>query len=99
MADQLVGALGLAVRAGACLTRLEACKKAIHQGKARLVLIDPSASQNTAKEVRLLCERTGTPLMVLPEMGMAEHAGGRTNGRVLVVLDSGFAAMVRKHMV
>ena len=94
---KLRGAIGLAVRAGKCLQGADACQRAVRAGKVRLLLVDPSASENTLHDMRSLCEYYHCPWIMLPQEGLLEDVTGGENRRVLAVKDDGFAQMIRKY--
>ena len=95
--QRISGAIGLAIRAGKCAQGTEGCEKAVRAGKAKLVLLDPSAADNTKKSVRNLCEYYHCPWLMLPEEGMLEDITGGANRKVLSVNDNGFAQMISKY--
>ena len=93
---KLEGAVGLALRARKCMQGADACTRGIRSGKARVVLLDPSASENTRKGFADQCAYYGCPLILLPESGWLERVTGTANRRVLAVSDPGLAAMILK---
>ena len=72
------GMLGLAVRAREACFGDNACRKLIDSGKCGMILLDGETGPNTRKKYQELCERSGTPLIVL-NAGLIEEATGRTN--------------------
>jgi len=95
--QRISGAIGLAIRAGKCSQGTEGCEKAVRSRKAKLVLVDPAAAENTRKSVRNLCDYYHCPWMILPEEGMLEDITGGANRKVLSVNDNGFAQMILKY--
>ena len=95
--QKISGAIGLAIRAGKCSQGAEGCEKAVRSGKAKLVLLDPAAAENTRKSVRNLCEYYHCPWVMMPEEGMLEDITGGANRKVLSVNEQGFAQMILKY--
>lgn len=95
--QKISGAIGLAIRAGKCSQGAEGCEKAVRSGKAKLVLLDPAAAENTRKSVRNLCEYYHCPWVMMPEEGMLEDITGGANRKVLSVNEAGFAQMILKY--
>ena len=76
--QKMKGMIGLAMRARQAAAGTDACRILIRSGKCGAVLLDGAAGANTRKKAEELCERSGTPLRILPE-GMIEAATGRSN--------------------
>ena len=76
--QKMKGMLGLAVRAREACFGDEACRKLINSGKCGMILLDGETGPNTRKKYQDLCERTGTPLAILPN-GLMGEATGRAN--------------------
>ena len=76
--QRLKGLLGLSVRAGQAVFGEDSCRRLLAGGQGGILLLDEAASENTRKKSRELCERTETPLALLPE-GMIPAATGRDN--------------------
>lgn len=88
---RLRSAAGFAMRAGHCVAGDFACEKAVKSGKARVVLLDAAASENTKERYHGMCERAGIPCLELESMGSAIGKYGRM---VAAVTDGGFARML-----
>ena len=95
--QRLSGALGLAIRAGKCAQGTDACERAVRSGKARLVVLDPTAADNLRKLVKNMCDYYHCSWIMLPQAGMLEGITGAANRRVLAVNDDGFAQMILKY--
>ena len=91
------GAVGLAIRAGKCVQGADATERAVRAGKAKLVLLDPAASENMQKDTENLCAYYHCPLVRLPEKGWLEQVTGAANRKVLAFTDAGFAKMILKY--
>jgi len=86
---KVCGLMGLALRARQAEAGTDACRILIRSGKCGVLLMDGNAGPNTRKKAKELCERTQTPLLVLPG-GMIESATGRCN-MLLGIRQGGFA--------
>ena len=87
-------ALGFAMKAGKVVSGDFAVDKALKSGRARLVVIDAEASENTKKRWRDACSYRGIPLVTVHDMGQAI---GKDARMVAAITDEGFSAMVLKN--
>lgn len=93
MLEEARAALGFAQKAGKLLTGDFACEKAIKSGKAKLTILDASASEATGARYAGLCEREGVPCLTIDNM---DAAIGRYGRKIAVVTDGGFARMIQQ---
>lgn len=82
------GLMGLAQRAGKCVSGAELCERAIREGGARLLLIDAEASAATAERFEALAGAKGIETLTIPGVG---RAIGKEDRRVCAIMDQGFA--------
>ena len=80
------GMIGLALRARKAAKGMDACRLLIRSGKCGILLMDGKTSFRTMKKCREMCERTGTPVGILPERLIGEAAG---SGSMLLGLYKG----------
>ena len=88
---KLFNCLGLCQRAGKCQSGAFAAERALKAGKAKLVLLEETASENTKDRFSALCEGRKVPFRLVPEVG---RAIGREAHGVMVVTDIGFVNMI-----
>lgn len=88
---KLFNSLGLCRRAGKCQSGEFAAERAVKTGKAKLVLLEETASENTKARFSFLCAGRGTPLKLVPEVG---RAIGREGHVVMAVTDIQFMNMI-----
>ena len=88
---KLFNCLGLCRRAGKCQSGAFAAERALKAGKAKLVLLEENASENTKDRFSALCEGRKVPLRLVPEVG---RAIGREAHGVMAVTDIGFVNMI-----
>lgn len=79
------------MRSGKCAAGEYACERAVSSGKARLIVVDCEASDNTRRRWSEQCSRADVPFAVIEG---AAAAAGKPDKRVLAVLDEGFARMI-----
>lgn len=91
--QKLKGMLGLAVRAGQASFGEDTCRRLLSAGKGAVLLLDEEASGNTRKRYRELCERTGTPMAILPA-GMIGNATGKDH-MAMALKEGAFAEQVK----
>ena len=88
---KLFNSLGLCRRAGRCQSGEFAAERAVKAGKAKLVLLEETASENTKERFSALCAGRNVPLKLVPEVG---RAIGREGHVVMAVTDIQFANMI-----
>ena len=88
---KLFDCLGLCRRAGKCQSGAFAAERALKAGKAKLVLLEENASENTKDRFSALCEGRKVPFRLVPEVG---RAIGREAHGVMAVTDIGFVNMI-----
>lgn len=85
--------LGFAMKSGKLKSGAFAAGKAVESGAARLIVLDPEASENTRRNWKNKCEAKNIAVAELPGMG---RAIGRPERIVAAITDDGFAAMIVK---
>ena len=88
---KLFNSIGLCRRAGKCQSGEFAAERAVKAGKAKLVLVEATASENTKERFSSLCGGRNIPLQLVPEVG---RAIGREGQVVMAVTDIQFANMI-----
>ena len=83
--------LGLAAKAGKVAYGAQACRDAIRSGRAKLVVVDGSASENTVHDIKSSCSYHRVELIVLEEKGVLTEYLGKKQNKLIGILDSGFA--------
>ena len=88
---KLFNSMGLCRRAGKCQSGEFAVERAIKAGKAKLILLEETASENTKARLSSLCGGRNVPLKLVPEVG---RAIGRESHVVMAVTDIQFVNMI-----
>ena len=88
---KLFNSIGLCRRAGKCQSGEFAAERAVKAGKAKLVLLEENASENTKGRFSSLCAGRNIPLKLVPQVG---RAIGREGHVVMAVTDIQFANMI-----
>ena len=88
---KLFNSLGLCRRAGKCQSGEFAAERAVKAGKAKLVLLEEGASENTRGRFASLCAGRNVPLEIVPEVGRAIGKEGQV---VMAVTDMQFMNMI-----
>jgi len=91
--SKLTSAIGFAMKAGRLKSGDFAVEKLVRAGKARLVLIDEAASENTKERYRTLCTAHRTEQMEVFELGSWIGKPGRM---LAAVTDEGFANRIKR---
>ena len=93
--DRLYNAIGLCQRAGKAQSGAFAVEQAIKNGKAKLVLLEETASQATKEHYARMCESRGIPLRFVETVGRAIGKDARI---VMAVTDPAFVQMIEGAM-
>ena len=88
---KLFNNIGLCRRAGKCQSGEFAAERAVKAGKAKLVLLEETASENTKERFSSLCAGRNIPLKLVPEV---RRAIGREGHVVMAVTDIQFVNMI-----
>ncbi|MBQ2700676.1 MAG: ribosomal L7Ae/L30e/S12e/Gadd45 family protein [Clostridia bacterium] len=94
---QVQGLLGLSARAGQLIFGESGCVTAIRAGKAALVLVDESASENAKKRYQDACRSHECAMVFLPQ-DLLSQAVGRS-GRMACVCPPGPLAQRLKQVL
>lgn len=89
--ERLNSALGLARRAGRCLTGDFAVERAIKKKGVFLVVLDAGASESTRERYRNLCAGRNIPYVENADIG---HAIGKSGIKIIGITDVNFAKMI-----
>lgn len=93
--DRLYNAIGLCQRAGKAQSGAFAAEQAIRNGKAKLVLLEESASDATKEHYARMCGSRGIPLRFVETVGRAIGKDARI---VMAVTDPAFVQMIEGAM-
>lgn len=91
--DRKTSAIGFAMKAGKVQSGDFIAEKLLRAGKAKLILLDRAASDNTSEKYRALCESRGVGLLLVEELGRWIGKPGRMTA---AVNDEQFAAMIKR---
>lgn len=89
---RLRNAVGLAMKAGKCVSGDYAVEQSIKGGRALLVLLDETASQNTKKRYEGQCLIRGVPLLQISGLG---EAIGKPSRMTAAITDENFQIMIQ----
>ena len=95
---KLLGALGLARKAGKLIVGGELCEQNIRAGKAVLALLCSDLSDNSKKKLHAALRAGDIPYIVLPfsKAELAERFGKKSFAVVCAVTDDSFAKVIYK---
>lgn len=96
--EKIIGAFGLARRAGKCQIGSEICVEQIRKNKAKLVIIADGVSDNTQKKIRSSCEYHNVECI---DIGIDKYELGSKLGKksgitCAAITDEGFVNICRK---
>lgn len=84
--DRFLKFLGLGARAGKLVYGAHACEAAIKTGKAKLIVVDNGASENTKKSFGDACKYYNIKLIILEEEdSLTKYLAKKTNKVIGVV--------------
>ena len=89
----------MAMKAGKLVSGEFATEKAVKSGKAALVIVSESASENTKKKFRNMCDYYQVPICFLGEKEELGHAIGKQFRASLAVTDEGLAKAIKKNLI
>ncbi|MEF9864270.1 MAG: ribosomal L7Ae/L30e/S12e/Gadd45 family protein [Christensenellaceae bacterium] len=89
--DRFFNFLGLGARAGKLVYGAQGCDKAIKTGKAKLVILDGSASENTKKDFIDACAYYKVQIMILEQNDVLGKCLGKPNNKIIGIVCPKFA--------
>ena len=89
--DKVLSLIGLAMKAGRCISGETMTESETKSGRARLVIIASDASENTKKKFRDMCKFYKVPIYMYGCKDTLGHAMGKEFRASLEILDEGFA--------
>lgn len=95
---KVLSLIGLAMKAGKVASGEFSTEKAVKTGKGYLVIVAESASDNTRKKFRNMCEFYHVPIFYLGEKEELGKAIGKEYRAALAILDDNFAKAIQKHL-
>ena len=96
--DKILSLIGLAVKAGRCISGEVMTESETKSGKAKLVIVARDASDNTKKKFRDMCKFYRVPICFYGDKDTLGHAMGKEFRASLAILDKGFADGIRKEL-
>ncbi len=90
------GLLGLALRSGKVVLGAQPAVDAVRSGRAAVVLMDVSSSDNTMKALRNSCQYHQVPL-IETSAGMIDQATGKQGRKAAALLHGDIAKEILKH--
>ena len=97
--NKAYGMIGMAMKAGKVASGEFATEKAVKSGKAALVIVSETASENTKKKFRNMCDYYKVPICFFGEKEELGHAIGKEFRASLAVLDTGLAKAIEKKVI
>ena len=97
---RILGAAGLARKAGKLTVGGAQCVEAIRAGKAVLALLSSDLSENAAKKLHDAMKNRGVPYLTLPlgKEDLAKACGKGTFATACAICDNGFAEILYRLM-
>ena len=96
--EKILGALGLAKRAGKLITGAEMCEETIRSGGAVLTVLCSDMSDNSKKKLHAALRNSGSPYINLDvtKLELAKRFGKKAFVVSCVITDKGFAKIIYK---
>ena len=91
MDSRLHNAVGLAMKAGKCISGDFAVEQALRASKVKLVLLDEDASENTRDRYERLCRRMNADLKTMTTLG---DAIGKPSRMIAAVTDENMTKLI-----
>ena len=96
--DKILSLIGLATKAGRCISGETMTESETKSGKAKLVIVASDASENTKKKFQDMCKFYKVPICIYGDKDTLGHAMGKEFRASLAILDEGFADGIRKEL-
>ena len=96
--DKILSLIGLAVKAGRCISGEVMTESETKSGKAKLVIVARDASDNTKKKFRDMCKFYRVPICFYGDKDTLGHAMGKEFRASLAILDEGFADGIQREL-
>ena len=97
--NRVYGMIGMAMKAGKVASGEFATEKAVKSGKAALVIVSDTASENTKKKFQNMCDYYKVPIYFFGKKEELGHAIGKEFRASLAVLDTGLAKAIEKKVI
>ena len=97
--NRVYGMIGMAMKAGKVASGEFATEKAVKSGKAALVIVSETASENTKKKFQNMCDYYKVPIYFFGKKEELGHAIGKEFRASLAVLDTGLAKAIEKNLI
>jgi ribosomal protein L7Ae-like RNA K-turn-binding protein len=94
--NKILSLVGLATKAGRCVSGEFMTEREVKSGKAALVIVAEDSSDNTKKKFRDMCEFYKVPIYFHGDKNTLGHAMGKEFRASLAILDEGFANGIQK---
>ncbi|WP_420826762.1 YlxQ family RNA-binding protein [Chengkuizengella sediminis] len=96
--NKILSYIGLAKRAGKCLSGEEKVLNKIRSNEAKLVIIASDASDNTSKKFKDKCSSYHVPLIQYNNRSQLGQSLGEAERVVIAITDDGFVKMIMNCM-
>ena len=96
--DKILSLIGLATKAGRCISGETMTESETKAGKAKLVIVASDASENTKKKFQDMCKFYKVPICIYGDKDTLGHAMGKEFRASLAILDEGFADGIQREL-
>lgn len=97
--NKILSMVGMAMKAGKVVSGEFSTEKAVKTGKAFLVIVSETASDNTKKMFRNMCSYYEVPMYVYGTKEDLGHSMGKEFRASLAVTEEGFAKSIEKRLI
>ena len=96
--DKVLSLIGLAMKAGKCVSGETMTDSETKSGKAKFVIVAGDASENTKKKFGDMCKFYKVPFCFYGDKDTLGHAMGKEFRASLAILDEGFADGIQREL-
>ena len=96
--DKVLSLIGLAMKAGKCVSGETMTESETKSGKAKFVIVAGDASENTKKKFGDMCKFYKVPICFYGDKDTLGHAMGKEFRASLAILDEGFADGIQREL-
>jgi len=94
--NRIYGFLGLAAKAGQVISGDNSCERAIHAGRAKLVIVAEDAADNTKKKFNNICMHKNVDIVFYGKKELLGKYTGKDVRSVLAITNESFATRLKE---
>ena len=94
--NNILGLIGLAMKAGKVVFGADSVEESIEKRKVKLIIVSEDSSERTKNKFTKLCEKYNLPIIVDGNIDELSKAIGKNNKAIIGIKDINFANSIQK---